>query len=78
VQKIITTLIVLAAVALAAWLWFGGQPGDSVAQRVDPADRPPVAVVSVEAVERQLVDEVEALGTTRAARRSRSCRASPA
>ena len=65
-QKTITTIIVLAAVALAAWLWFGGQPSDSVAQRVAPADRPPVAVVSVEAIERQLVDEVEALGTTRA------------
>lgn len=55
----------LAAAALAAWLWFGGDDGNGSAQR-GPQERPPVAVVIVEAVEREVVDEVEALGTTRA------------
>jgi membrane fusion protein, multidrug efflux system len=65
-QKAITTLVVLAAAALAAWLWFATGDGNGVQQRVAPEDRPPVAVVTVAAVERDMVDEVEALGTTRA------------
>jgi membrane fusion protein, multidrug efflux system len=65
-QKAITTLVVLAAAALAAWIWFGTGTPTEAPQRVAAADRPPVAVVTVEAVERDMVDEVEALGTTRA------------
>jgi membrane fusion protein, multidrug efflux system len=65
-QKLITTIIVLAAAALAAWLWFGGSPTSGTPQQSSVQDRPPVAVVMVEAVARQIVDEVEALGTTRA------------
>src|SRR6056297_2829976 len=65
-QKLITTIVVLAAGALAAWLWFGtGQQTDEP-QRVAIEDRPAVAVVMVEARQRELIDEVEALGTTRA------------
>ena len=56
----------LAAAALAAWIWFGTDTDTGAPQRMSPEDRPPVAVVIVEAIERDLVDEVEALGTTRA------------
>ena len=65
-QKIITTIVVLAAAGLAAWIWFGTGENGTVPQSVSVEDRPPVAVVITEAVERMLVDEVEALGTTRA------------
>jgi membrane fusion protein, multidrug efflux system len=65
-QKAITTLVVLAAAALAAWIWFGAGSGNGAPQRVAAEDRPPVSVVTVKAVERDMVDEVEALGTTRA------------
>jgi membrane fusion protein (multidrug efflux system) len=65
-QKIITTIVVLAAAGLAAWIWFGTGDNGAVPQTVSVEDRPPVAVVITEAVERMLVDEVEALGTTRA------------
>jgi membrane fusion protein, multidrug efflux system len=65
-QKLITTVVVLAAVALGAWIWFGTGNGNGTTQRTPVEDRPAVAVVIVEAVERELVDEVEALGTTRA------------
>ena len=65
-QKIITTVIALAAVALAAYVFFGSDPGNGTSQRTAVEDRPPVAVVTVPAVARELVDEVEALGTTRA------------
>jgi membrane fusion protein, multidrug efflux system len=65
-QKAITTLVVLAAAALAAWVWFGTGTSTDAPQRVSAEDRPPVAVVTVRAVERDMVDEVEALGTTRA------------
>jgi membrane fusion protein, multidrug efflux system len=65
-QRIITTVVVLAAGALAAYLWFAPGKNGTGSQGVAPQDRPPVAVVMVEAVERPLVDEVEALGTTRA------------
>ena len=66
-QKAITTLLVLAAVALAAWIWLAGN-GDGPATQagMSPEDRPPVAVVTVTAESRPLVEEVEALGTTRA------------
>ncbi|HUG99761.1 MAG TPA: efflux RND transporter periplasmic adaptor subunit [Gammaproteobacteria bacterium] len=66
-QKTITTLVVLAAAALAAWIGFGTGNGEREAQApTSVEDRPPVAVVTITAVERDLVDEVEALGTTRA------------
>jgi membrane fusion protein, multidrug efflux system len=65
-QKAITTLVVLAAAALAAWIWFGTGTPTEAPQRISAEDRPPVAVVTVQAVERDMVDEVEALGTTRA------------
>jgi membrane fusion protein, multidrug efflux system len=65
-HKAVTTVIVLAAAALAAWLWFGTGTEPGTQQRVAPQDRPPVAVVTVPAVARDMVDEVEALGTTRA------------
>jgi membrane fusion protein, multidrug efflux system len=65
-QKTITTLVVLAAAALAAWIWLGAGNDASPAQRVAVEDRPPVPVVTVSAVQRDMVDEVEALGTTRA------------
>ncbi|NGX17066.1 efflux RND transporter periplasmic adaptor subunit [Wenzhouxiangella sp. XN24] len=65
-QKLITTIVVLAAGALAAWLWFGTGQQDDMPERVAAEDRPAVAVVMVEATQRELVDEVEALGTTRA------------
>ena len=65
-QKAITTVVVLAAAALAAWIWFGTGSGNGAPQRVAAEDRPPVAVVTITAVERDMVDEVEALGTTRA------------
>ena len=65
-QKFITTIIVLAAAALAAWLWFASDSTNGIEQRAGAQDRPPVAVVMVEAVARDVVDEVEALGTTRA------------
>jgi len=65
-HKAITTLVVLAAAALAAWIWFGTGSESGTQQRVAPEDRPPVAVVTVAAIERDMVDEVEALGTTRA------------
>ena len=56
----------LAAAALAAWIWFGADMDTGAPQRMSPEDRPPVAVATIEAIERDLVDEVEALGTTRA------------
>jgi membrane fusion protein (multidrug efflux system) len=66
-QKTITTLVVLAAAALAAYIWFaGGDDGTPARQGMNPEDRPPVAVVTTVAESRALVDEVEALGTTRA------------
>ena len=65
-QKTITTLVVLIAAALAAYTWLGMGGETQPPQRTAPEDRPPVAVVTTEAVERLLVDEVEALGTTRA------------
>jgi len=65
-QKTITTLVVLAVAALAAYVWLGAGKTTEPAAPVAVEDRPPVAVVVVEAIERQLVDEVEALGTTRA------------
>lgn len=65
-QKITTTTFVLAAAGLAAWIWFGTSDNGTAPQTVAVEDRPPVAVVMTEAVERMLVDEVEALGTTRA------------
>ncbi|NHA15402.1 efflux RND transporter periplasmic adaptor subunit [Thioalkalivibrio sp. XN279] len=66
-QKTITTLVVLAAAALAAYIWFaGGDDGAPARQGMNPEDRPPVAVVTTVAKSRALVDEVEALGTTRA------------
>jgi membrane fusion protein, multidrug efflux system len=65
-QKAITTLVVLAVAALAAYIWFAGGQSGEAPQRVSAEDRPPVAVVTVNAIERDLVDEVEALGTTRA------------
>ena len=65
-QKTITTVVVLAAAALAAWIWFGAGSGNGAPQRVAAEDRPPVSVVTIKAVERDMVDEVEALGTTRA------------
>jgi membrane fusion protein (multidrug efflux system) len=66
-QKTITTLVVLAAAALAAYIWFaGGDDGTPARQGMSPEDRPPVAVVTTVAESRALVDEVEALGTTRA------------
>jgi membrane fusion protein, multidrug efflux system len=65
-QKAITTLVVLAAAALAAWIWFASGNSSSAPQRAAAEDRPPVPVVAVEALARELVDEVEALGTTRA------------
>ena len=65
-QKTVTTLVVLAVAALAAYVWLGAGKTTESAAPVPVEDRPPVAVVAVEAIERQLVDEVEALGTTRA------------
>lgn len=66
-QKTITTIVVLAAVALSAWIWFAtGQDSAPAQGGVSPEDRPPVAVVTVNAQARPLFDEVEALGTTRA------------
>ena len=65
-QKIITTIFVLASAGLAAWIWLGTSDNGTAPQTVAVEDRPPVAVVTTEAVERMLVDEVEALGTTRA------------
>lgn len=65
-QRIITTVFVLAAAGLAAWTWFGLGESDTAPKSMSVEDRPPVAVVTTEAVERMLVDEVEALGTTRA------------
>lgn len=65
-QKIITTIFVLAAAGLAAWIWLGAGDNGAAPKTVAVEDRPPVAVVTTEAVERMLVDEVEALGTTRA------------
>ena len=65
-QKTITTLVVLIAAALAAYTWLGMGGERQAPQRTAPEDRPPVAVVTAPAVERMLVDEVEALGTTRA------------
>lgn len=65
-QKAITTIVVLAAAALAAYIWVGTDDGNGTPQRVAVEDRPAVAVVTVAAVERNMVDEVEALGTTRA------------
>jgi len=65
-QKLITTFVVLAAGALAAWLWLAPGQQDEAPERAAVEDRPPVAVVMVEARARELVDEVEALGTTRA------------
>lgn len=65
-QKTIATIVALLAAALAAYIWLA--PGDSSAPapRKTAEERPPVAVVTVIAAERELVDEVEALGTTRA------------
>lgn len=66
-QKTITTIVVLAAVALSAWIWFAtGQDTAPAQGGINPEDRPPVAVVTVTAQARPLFDEVEALGTTRA------------
>jgi membrane fusion protein (multidrug efflux system) len=66
-QKTITTLVVLAAAALAAYIWLAGGNDDTPARPgMNPEDRPPVAVVTTVAESRALVDEVEALGTTRA------------
>jgi membrane fusion protein, multidrug efflux system len=65
-QKAITTIVVLAAAALAAWIWLGTGDGNDQHRRIAAEDRPPVAVVTVAAVERDMTDEVEALGTTRA------------
>jgi membrane fusion protein, multidrug efflux system len=65
-QRVITTIVVLVAAALAAWIWFATGAAPEGTQRVSVEDRPPVSVVTVEAVARELVDEVEALGTTRA------------
>jgi membrane fusion protein, multidrug efflux system len=65
-QKTITTVVVLLAAALAAYIWFASGDRNGAAQRSSPEDRPAVAVVTVIAGERELIDEVEALGTTRA------------
>lgn len=66
-QKVITTLVVLVATAFAAYVWFGTGGGNGEAPpRSTVEERPPVPVVTVAAIERDLVDEVEALGTTRA------------
>jgi membrane fusion protein, multidrug efflux system len=65
-HKILTTAVVFVAAALAAWIWFAADTTPEAPERVAAEDRPPVAVVTVEAVARGLVDEVEALGTTRA------------
>jgi membrane fusion protein, multidrug efflux system len=65
-QKAITTVVVLAAAALAAYIWFGTGTVSEAPPRVAAQDRPPVAVVTAEAIAREMVDEVEALGTTRA------------
>ncbi len=65
-QKTITTVVVLAAVALAAYIWFAPGESSSTSPRVAPEDRAAVEVVTTQVRERQLIDEVEALGTTRA------------
>lgn len=66
-QKTITTLVVLAAAALATYIWLAGGDGGAPARPgMNAEDRPPVAVVTSVARSRALVDEVEALGTTRA------------
>jgi membrane fusion protein, multidrug efflux system len=65
-HKLITTIVVLTAAALAAYIWFAAGTTAEAPRRVAVEDRPPVAVVIVTAVSRDLVDEVEALGTTRA------------
>ena len=65
-QKTITTFVVLLAAALAAWVWFGAGDQGTAQQSTAVEDRPAVAVVTTAALERMLVDEVEALGTTRA------------
>ncbi len=65
-QKAITTLVVLAAGGLAAYIWFAAGNTNEAPRVLSAEDRPPVAVVTTQAVERLLTDEVEALGTTRA------------
>ena len=53
-QKTITTLVVLAVAALAAYIWFAGGQSADAPQRVSAEDRPPVAVVTVHAIERRV------------------------
>jgi membrane fusion protein, multidrug efflux system len=40
-QKAITTLVVLAVAALAAYIWFAGGQSGEAPQRVSAEDRPP-------------------------------------
>ena len=65
-QKTIATIVALLAAALAAYIWLAPGSSSAPAPRKTAEERPPVAVVTVIAAERELVDEVEALGTTRA------------
>jgi membrane fusion protein, multidrug efflux system len=65
-QRIFIIVTVLVAAALTAWIGFGRGDNPDPPRRQAVEDRPPVAVVTVTAIEREMVDEVEALGTTRA------------